>query len=223
MNAPASRGHWRRELAESEQYRSPMTVRRVLVGLRDFRRGTLATATVALTFVCVGGSGTTGASIAHRLPAGTARHTSSAAIVAEINAVRKKFGLPPGTATTVYQRAVVSAANQRRDPILGILPPHVSVEDGVWGAITTTGDESTLDTNTIVHIWVYEDGWMGTKTMNVGCTSPSAADCNAHRRAILRRPPKPGAKLAIDPYASTKPTHGTATLSVAAVLSWSSK
>jgi hypothetical protein len=146
---------------------------------------------------------------------------SEAALVADINAVRKTFRLPPGKITNVYRSEVVSAANALRDPILNLVPPRVFREDGVWGAVSTTGDGSTLDPKTIVHSWVYEDGWRGSATINIDCTGPQAPGCNGHRRAILRAATRPGATLSIDAYASTRPIQGQASLSIAAILSWS--
>jgi hypothetical protein len=99
-------------------------------------------------------------------------------------------------------------------------PPRTVDEDGVWGAITTTGDPASLNPSEIVDTWVYKDGWMGKATLNEECTSPTAAGCNGHRRAILRAPPKPGAKLMIDVYAASLPIDGAHGLSIAAVLNW---
>ena len=159
--------------------------------------------------------------VAHRPAAAARANVSGASIVADINAVRKAFHLPPGTMTNVYRSEVVAAANALRDPILKLTPAGVVAEDGVWGATSTTGSAATLNANEIVHTWVYEDGWRGTATANDDCTSPHAPGCNDHRRAILHAAPRRGAKLSIDAFASTKPIHNQATLSIAAVLSWS--
>jgi hypothetical protein len=86
--------------------------------------------------------------------------------------------------------------------------------------ISTTGDPSTLDPATIVNAWVYQDGWRGAATYNIDCTRPGASGCNGHRRAVLRTPPVPGAKLSIDVVAVNQPIDGANGLSIAAIMSW---
>jgi hypothetical protein len=141
-------------------------------------------------------------------------------VVSEINAVRRKFGLVPGIATRAYQRVVVPAAFQLHDPILSSVPPTVITADRIWGAVSTTGSASLLNSEAIVDTWVYRDGWQGRGTRNIDCVSPRSQGCNGHRRAVLRSAPMPGAKLTIDVYVATRPIKGVQTLSVAAVLSW---
>jgi hypothetical protein len=145
---------------------------------------------------------------------------SPSALLADINAVRARFGLPKGEATTAFQNQVVSAARQLRDPDLKIVPPGTVFEDGIWGAITTNGSAAALDPQDIVNLWVYQDGWRGTKTPNMDCTSPSAPGCNGHRRAVLRSAPTPGARLLIDVYAVDERVDAGNALSIAAVLTW---
>jgi hypothetical protein len=142
-------------------------------------------------------------------------------LITEINAIRAKFHLPPGVPTSAFSSRVISAADSLTDPTLAALVPKTVEEDGIWGAITTTGSKATLTSEQIIDAWVYEDGWQGINSPNVGCTSPSAAGCNGHRRAVLRSPPTPGATLSIDVYGVRKSIDGASGISIAAIFSWS--
>jgi hypothetical protein len=182
--------------------------------------GSLALVPLGL-LVSGSGESTASAAVVHRAaPDVMSARLAANTVVTEINAVRRRFGLAPGTATTAYQRAVVSAAFQFHDPILSSVPPTVITADGIWGAVSMTGSASLLNLKTIVDMWVYEDGWKGRATRNIDCVAPGSQGCNGHRRAVLRSTPTPGAKLTIDVYVAAKPIKGMQTLSVAAVLSW---
>ncbi len=142
-------------------------------------------------------------------------------VLREINAIRRHFGLPPGTPTRAYQSIVVAAARSDDDPIVPF-GSGVIEEYGVWGIVTSTDAARPPSPNVIVHGWVYEDGWMGARTMNRDCVSPTAPGCNGHRRAILSKPPVPGARLRIDVAVDRTTLSGFAALSIAMLLVWRS-
>ncbi len=153
-------------------------------------------------------------------PATAPSRITSATVIAEINAVRARFHLSAGQPTTAFSGRVIAAAKALRDPVLAAVLPNTVEEDGIWGEITTTGDVAGLSSMDIVDAWVYEDGWRGVHSPNIDCTSPSAPGCNGHRRAVLRRPPTPGATLSIDVHVVSKVIDGERGISIAAILSW---
>lgn len=143
------------------------------------------------------------------------------AVFVQLNAERKKFGLGAATLTHAYDSDVIAAAENLRDPSLSIVPRGVVSEDGIWGAVSSSGTLSSASSSAIVQTWVYQDGWQGSVTPNLDCTGPSASGCNGHRRAVLRKPPYPGAKLSMDVASVFTTYRGQPTLSVAAVMAWS--
>ncbi|MGB9112060.1 MAG: hypothetical protein WCF24_04965 [Acidimicrobiales bacterium] len=78
-------------------------------------------------------------------------------VVEEINAVRRHFGLAPGTLTRAYQSIVAASARSDSDPIVRF-SGGVIEEYGVWGIATSTDSALPPGPSVIVHGWVYEDG-----------------------------------------------------------------
>jgi hypothetical protein len=140
-------------------------------------------------------------------------------VLQEINAVRHRFGLSPGSATRAYQSIVAAAAHRNEDP-LAAFRFGVVEEFGVWGAATVESPTLLDDVSVIVDDWVYHDGWEGSATRNLDCTSPTAPGCNGHRRAILSHEPEAGARLYIDVGVATARLYGGTGLSIAVLLVW---
>jgi hypothetical protein len=141
-------------------------------------------------------------------------------VIRQINAVRHRFGLPSGRATTGYQSIVTTAVRSNNDPVAKIQTGTVA-EFGVWGELPSRALSSHIAPHIIVDNWVYEDGWNSADPLNLDCTSPNARGCDAHRRAILSKPPFRGARLYIDIDVIQSHWHGTSGLSIAALLIWS--
>jgi hypothetical protein len=74
----------------------------------------------------------------------------------------------------------------------------------------------------IVNAWVFHDAWMGSLalTWNADCVAPSGPGCNGHRRAVLSRPPVPGARLYIDVTTKTEMLGTFRAVAVAALMVW---
>lgn len=143
-------------------------------------------------------------------------------VVSEINTLRREAHLPAARLVAVDNGLVLSAAAQDRDPNLPMSSPsggRVIEEYGVWGLVT--GYVHSPSPATVVRNWVFDDGWQGASTANRDCTSPSAAGCNGHRRAILSAPPSSGARLAVDVGVQNAQFGGQPAVSVAAILIWS--
>ncbi|HWB21367.1 MAG TPA: hypothetical protein VG652_00605 [Gaiellaceae bacterium] len=189
---------------------------------------TVATSRVRLTAFIVGlfglfavptaladGNATRGASV----QINTAALTQS--VLQEFNAVRKREGLPPATLTNDYTANVTNAALRNADPALGAFAPGAMTEYGLWGISTADPASNALNPSAIVDDWVYRDGWQGSATENLDCSSPTAAGCNGHRRAVLSSAPSPGAKLAVDIAIHQANWDGAPALSVAMLMVWS--
>jgi hypothetical protein len=140
-------------------------------------------------------------------------------VLQQINAVRHRFGLAPGYSTRVYQSIVAAAAHRNEDPVAPFRSGVVE-EFGVWGAATTESPTLANDVGVIVDDWVYHDGWEGSATRNLDCTSPTAPGCNGHRRAILSHEPEGDARLYIDVGVATTRFFGGTGLSIAVLLVW---
>lgn len=146
---------------------------------------------------------------------------SARLVVARINALRHKFGLPLGQLTKSYSAEVLQGVRDNNDPPFAPVAAGVVGEESVWGLLPTsaTGPTASLP---IVSAWVFHDGWQGSAaaTWNLDCTSPSAPGCNGHRRAVLSTPPVPGAKLFIDATTLGSSTSGGPGVALAALLVW---
>jgi hypothetical protein len=158
--------------------------------------------------------------------AGAAVHRASSpsldrTVVAQINAVRAHYGLGAGALTHVYDAANREGAQSNGDPALPRFRAGTSMEYGLWGAITLPATESTASaTAAVVDGWVYHDGWQGSDTWNLDCTSPTAPLCNGHRRAVLSRSSVAGSHLAIDVATAPTTEGGAAAISLAVLMIW---
>jgi hypothetical protein len=140
-------------------------------------------------------------------------------VVSEINLLRARANLPAGQLTSTFTPDVAAAARADQDPNLGALGPVGAsryVAYGLWGI----GPQPSTPLN-VVKDWVFDDGWRGSQTINLDCTSPAATGCNGHRRAVLSHPPFAGAKLRIDVAVTSSTWDGASGVSVAALLIWS--
>lgn len=137
-----------------------------------------------------------------------------------INAVRKKFGLAPGLPTTAGRGLVMQGARSGNDPNMLRVGNSIPEEYSIWGAVSGVAAPSVEATNAVVNAWVYKDGWMGSATENLDCTSPTAPGCNGHRRAVLSAPPMPGATLYINAVSIKSDVNGNPVVSMAALLIW---
>ncbi len=149
----------------------------------------------------------------HLSPAGTQ-------VFNAINAVREQFGLAPGLPTTAGRGLVIQGARTGNDPNMIKVGNGIPEEYSIWGAVSGVAAPSTEATSAVVNAWVYKDGWMGAATENLDCTSPTAPDCNGHRRAVLSTPPMPGAKLYINAVSIKSDVNGTPAVSIAALMIW---
>lgn len=140
-------------------------------------------------------------------------------VLQQINAIRHRFGLPPGYATHAYQSIVTAAAHKNEDPIAALQLGMVE-EFGVWGVATADSPTLAVDVGVIVDDWVYHDGWEGSATRNLDCTSPTAQGCNGHRRAILSHEPEADARLYVDVAAVLTRFYEGTGLSIAVLLVW---
>ena len=141
-------------------------------------------------------------------------------VLAALNSVRAKFGLTPARATAMGVALARAAALANRDPEL--LPASASVpeEFGIWGAVNGSPQASPAAIWSIVNAWVYQDGWMGSATENIDCTSPGAPACNGHREAILSKPPVAGAELYASAAVVPSSLAGSPAVSIAVILAW---
>jgi hypothetical protein len=137
-------------------------------------------------------------------PASATRTTAKSAVsarlvVAQINTLRREFGLGAGRPTTAFNAEVLQGVRTNGDPPFAPIAGGIVGEDSVWGLLATSSSAPTAALP-IVSDWVFHDGWQGSAgaTWNLDCTTPSAPGCNGHRRAVLSTPPVPGAKLYID-------------------------
>jgi hypothetical protein len=147
--------------------------------------------------------------------------TSSALLVLEgINAMRHDFGLPPAELLDIDHRDVTMAARNRTDPVLPVLHGGVVEEFGVWGIAPYDPPPSSGAIAAILSMWVYRDGWLGPATLNIDCTSPTAPDCNGHRRAILSPPPRAQAKLYLDIAVTQADDDGYPGISISVLMVW---
>jgi hypothetical protein len=137
-----------------------------------------------------------------------------------INAVRKQFGLAPGLPTTAGRGLVIQGARTGNDPNMLRVGSSIPEEYSIWGAVSGVGAPSVAATSAVVNAWVYKDGWMGSATENLDCTSPTAPGCNGHRRAVLSTPPVPGATLYINAVSIKSTVNGSPVVSMAALLIW---
>jgi hypothetical protein len=144
-----------------------------------------------------------------------------ASVVGRINALRAAFHLTPAEVTTSYDAEVVHGVLTNDDPPFVPTGNGILAEDSIWGVmpVASTALPSPLG---VVNAWVYQDGWRGSTqaTLNADCTSAGASGCNGHRRAVLSRPPVPGAHLVVDVATHTVDFDGSASLGVAALLIW---
>jgi hypothetical protein len=192
------------------------------------RHFTVATSRVRLTAFSVGllsllsvpaalAAGSTAGDTSAR--ANTAALTQS--VLQELNTLRKREGLAPASLTNSYMANVTNAALRNADPALGAFAPGVMTEYGLWGISTSDPASTAPDPATIVDDWVNRDGWQGSATQNLDCTSPTASGCNGHRRAALSSAPRPGAKLAVDIAIHQTSWNGAPAISVAMIMVWS--
>src|SRR5579863_661327 len=137
----------------------------------------------------------------------------------EINAIRHRFGLAPGRTTSAYQSLVTSAARSEHDPFPPFRPGTVEWF-GVWGVVPASNGPLAQDVRAVIDGWVYHDGWNGSRTLNLDCTSPTAPGCNSHRRAILSAPPQADTNLYVDVAVVRTNLRGFIGVSIAATLVW---
>lgn len=176
----------------------------------------IACAVVALSLVS---SAVAAASTAHRHQVALNSSVAQRLVLQQINAIRRRFGLPAGHATRAYQAIVAAAAQRNADPVAPIQFGVVE-EYGVWGISTAYDPTIAEDVSMIVDGWVYHDGWEGSATTNLDCTSPTAPGCNGHRRAILSREPEADARLYLDAAVVSTSLYGRTALSIAVLLVW---
>jgi hypothetical protein len=137
----------------------------------------------------------------------------------EINVIRHRFGLASARASRVYQSLVSSAARSEHDPSPPFRPGTVEWF-GVWGVVPASNGLLAQDVRAVIDGWVYHDGWNGSRTLNLDCTSPTAPGCNSHRRAILSAPPQADTNLYVDVAVVRTNLRGFVGVSIAATLVW---
>lgn len=97
------------------------------------------------------------------------------------NLERSDRGLRPVAGVTTELDAVASAAvAAQTHPVFA--SSHVGPMTGTWWIGVWAGAPNPLIADLL---WMYEDGWSGTDTTNVDCTSADAAGCWGHRNNIL--------------------------------------
>ena len=97
------------------------------------------------------------------------------------NLERSDRGLRPVAGLTTELDAVAAAAvAAQTHPVFA--GSHVGPMTGTWWTGVWAGAPNPLIADLL---WMYEDGWSGTDTTNVDCTSPSASGCWGHRNNIL--------------------------------------
>lgn len=148
--------------------------------------------------------------------------TPSHQLVWAINAERTVRGLPPANAATFDRPAVVQGVATNADPNPNFYVTGVVQAESIW-AWVSVNPSSPSDTGAavlqILDAWVYQDGWQGSATSNIDCTSPHALGCWGHRDAVLGD--VPGATLYVVPVVSLHYYNGEAGTSAAALLVWS--
>jgi hypothetical protein len=195
--------------------------RRAQGACRDFRahRVSFAAVIVGTAVLTLAPFGATAAPAARLYrPALTARVADQLALQ-QINAVRLHFGLAPALATNAYQSLVVDAARNEYDP-QPATEAGIVEEYGVWGIALDTDPTISADLSVVVDDWVYHDGWDGSYTENLDCTSPTAPGCNGHRRAVLSSPPLHDSRLYVDVAVARRSWRGSAAISIAALIVW---
>jgi hypothetical protein len=157
----------------------------------------------------------------HAQHGAVASHQSSQSLVlSRINALRRRYNLPLGTLTRAFDAQVSAAAVLQRDPALPPLVNGLIEEFGIWGIAPYAPPPGNAPASQILQAWVYADGWMGSDTTNKDCTGPGAPGCNGHRRALLSKPPAPGAKLLVDIGVRESDYEGGPGTSIAVLLIW---
>src|SRR3954466_4147705 len=97
------------------------------------------------------------------------------------NLERSDRGLRPVAGLTADLDAVAAAAvAAQTHPVFTSSP--VGPMSGTWWTGVWAGAPNPLIADLL---WMYEDGWSGTDTTNVDCTSADAAGCWGHRNNIL--------------------------------------
>lgn len=145
----------------------------------------------------------------------------SAAVLQRINAIRASDHLPIGMATTAYGAQVRQALRTGQDPPFVRAIGGIVAEESLWGEVPGSGANRPSPVG-VVNAWVFQDGWRGSLalTWNVDCVSPTAPGCNGHRRAVLSRPPEPGARLYVDVATKNVTINGTPSVAVATLMVW---
>src|SRR4051812_34407087 len=97
------------------------------------------------------------------------------------NLERSDRGLRPVAGLTADLDAVAAAAvAAQTHPVF--TSSHVGPMTGTWWTGVWAGAPNPLIADLL---WMYEDGWSGTDTTNVDCTSADAVGCWGHRNNIL--------------------------------------
>ncbi len=145
----------------------------------------------------------------------------SAVVFQRINAIRVSDHLPAGLATSAYGAQVRQALRTGQDPPFVRAVAGIVAEESLWGEVPASGVNPPSPAS-VVNAWVFHDGWRGSLalTWNADCVSPTAPDCNGHRRAVLSRPPVPGARLYLDVATKNVTINGSPAVAVATLMVW---
>lgn len=180
------------------------------------RRGLASLLVLAVAPTLVAPAGDAGASPA------SLTTLASRSVVQRINAFRAAAGLSVGTESTAYTREVTRSLATNLDPPFAAPNDHVVGEYALWGQLVTGPSLVAQSAANVVNLWVRHDKWRGSSalTANRDCPRPRATGCNGHRRAVLSRPPIPGAHLVIDALAQPNTVAGTVEWRVAVLMVW---
>jgi len=93
-------------------------------------------------------------------------------------------------------REAAQAVRRNVDPSLASgFALHANTSTGLVAFASTWAQNfSTLSAD---YFWMYNDGWAGASTGNIGCTSANAAPCWGHRQELLGLAPKEGAAVGL--------------------------
>lgn len=147
---------------------------------------------------------------------------ASRSVIERMNAFRTAAGLSTGALSTAYTRELSRSLATNLDPPFTARSDHIVGEYALWGELPTWTSKSAPRAADVVNAWVQHDNWRGPTalTWNLDCTGPAASGCNGHRRAVLSRPPIPGAHLMIGALARRVTVAGTAEWRVAVLMVW---
>lgn len=165
-------------------------------------------------------SATTSPRSSHHTTTRAITTASTLSVLRAINALRAQYGLSRAQLTSGYNSEVAIGATKDADPALDRFGPGAVEEYGLWGIAMANPGSTAVNPASVVSEWVYDDGWQGSKTENLDCTSPSAPGCNGHRRAVLSGPPARGDKLDIDVVVRPTNWSGYPAVSVAMIMVW---